>query len=109
MSNVVPGLAWVCMARCPPWLPVKSIADFLPYGHSIVEGYDPSLEVAVRLFVLLLLKEGRITISEDSLRTLSDAFGSDDGESARKIHNQRDGILITPSSWMLEARSVESS
>ena len=60
MSNVVPGLTWVCMARCPPWLPVKSIADFLPYDHSIVEGYDPSLEVAVPLFVLLLLQEGHV-------------------------------------------------
>jgi hypothetical protein len=90
MSNVVPGLTWVFMARCPPWLPVKSIADFLTCDHSIVEGYDPSLEVAVRSFVLLLLKEGRITISEDSFRTLSDPFGSDDGENALKIHNQRD-------------------
>ena len=91
MSNVFPGLTWVFMARCPPRLPVKSIADFLAYDHSIVEGYDPSLEVAVCLFVLLLLKEGRIAILEDSFRTLSDAFGSDDGESALKIHNQRDG------------------
>ena len=91
MSNVVPGLTWVFMARCPPSLPVKSIADFLAYDHSIVEGYDPSLEVAVCLFVLL------------------HAFGPMIGRVGVRFTIKGTGFSLTPSSWMLEARITTNS